>query len=286
MSRIAYVNGRYVPHRDAAVHIEDRGYQFADGVYEVVTVVNGALIDEQPHLERLDRSLGELQMSWPVESRALKVILRQVVRRNRLRTGTVYLQVTRGVAPRSFEFPKHTNSALVVTARHMPNLTKRPDPKGISVISIPDIRWGRCDIKTVGLLPAALGKQKAINAGVADAWQIEPDGTVTEGTSNNAWIVTMDGELVTRAPTHAILNGITRQRILKIAQEKGLRFVERAFTVEEAKQAREAFISSASSFVKPVTKIDDQVIGNGHMGELTTALYDGYEAFMNSVAAG
>ena len=285
MSRISYVNGSYQNHMDAAVHIEDRGYQFGDGVYEVITVVGGHMADEAGHLDRLDRSLNELSIAWPVTRSALGVILREVARRNKLRNGLIYFQVTRGVARRSHEFPSGVASSLVVTAKHIPNLNNLPDPAGVSVITIPDIRWDRRDIKTIALLPNCLGKQQAKEAGAFEAWQVDPDGTVTEGTSSNAWIVTRDGELVTRPPTNAILSGITRMRIIAIAEESGIPFVERAFTVTEAHSAREAFVSSASSFAKPVTRIDDQVIGNGHMGALTEQLSQKYLEFINQPAA-
>ncbi len=281
MSRIAYVNGIYEQHDHAAVHIEDRGYQFGDGVYEVVTVVNGGMVDEQGHLDRLGRSLSELSMEWPVSPSALKVILREVMRRNRLKNGLIYFQVTRGVARRAHEFPKNTPPSLVVTARHVRALNNPPDPTGVSVITIPDIRWTRRDIKTIALLPNCLGKQKAKEAGAFEAWQVDPDGTVTEGTSSNAWIVTDAGELVTRPASDAILNGITRQRILAIAEQKGIKFVERPFTVEEALKSREAFLTSASSFAKPITKIDETVIGNGHIGELSDALAEAYLDYAN-----
>ncbi|MBT4890467.1 MAG: D-amino-acid transaminase [Rhodospirillales bacterium] len=284
MSRIAYVNGSYMPHREGAVHIEDRGYQFADSVYEVVTVLHGSLIDEEPHLDRLERSLSELDMAWPLHRNAMKVVLRQVVRRNHLKYGIVYFQVTRGVAPRNFEFPANTPSSLVVTAKHIPKLAKpiAPGSKGLSVITLPDIRWKRRDIKTTGLLAGCLAKQKAVEAGVQDAWLVDEAGYVTEGTSNNAWIVTRDGELITRDISNDILNGITRRRILKIAQAQGLKVVERAFTPDEVKQAREAFISSASSFVKPVTEIDGKAIGNAQMGELSEVLLKGMYDFMET----
>jgi len=284
MSRIAYVNGAYTPHREGAVHIEDRGYQFADGVYEVITVLHGILIDEEPHLDRLDRSLSELDIKWPVQRRALKVILRQIIRRNHLKNGVVYFQITRGVAPRQFEYPKDTLGSLVVTAKHMPKMAKAsgPVPKGFSVITLPDIRWKRRDIKTTGLLASCMAKQKAKEAGVDDAWMVDDAGYVTEGTSNNAWIVTRDNELITRNISNDILSGITRMRILKIAESPGLKVVERAFTPDEAKQAREAFISSASTFVKPVTKIDGTSIGNSQMGELSEALLKGIYNFLEN----
>src|SRR5713226_615399 len=223
MSRIAYVAGRYLPHRQAAVHIEDRGYQFADGVYEVIAVVGGHLVDEEPHLTRLHRSLGELRIAAPTGDAALNIVIREVVRRNGVDTGIVYLQVTRGAAPREHAFPKAAKPTLVVTSRR----TRPPDPKlgqdGIAVITIPDIRWQRCDIKSVALVANVLGKQRAKEAGAYEAWQVDRDGQITEGTSTNAWIVTEDGTVVTRAADTAILNGVTRAAVLEIIDRAGYR---------------------------------------------------------------
>ena len=272
MGRIAYVNGRYVPHLDAAVHIEDRGYQFADGVYEVIAVYRGKVVDEKGHVDRLDRSLSELQMNWPVKRRVFGTLIREMIRRNRISDGIVYIQVTRGVAPRDHAFPENTESALVMTARSKDIGTlKGGEP--VRVLTQPDIRWGRPDIKSVALLPNCLAKQRAKEAGCFEAWQVDAEGLVTEGTLSNAWIVTAEGELVTRnADENAILNGVTRLAVLDLASEAGLRFVERPFTVEEAKKAKEAFLTSTTSFVKPVVGIDDFVIGTGEIGPVTRKL--------------
>ena len=218
MSRWAYVNGRYVPHREASVHVEDRGYQFADGVYEVVLVHAGAMIDEIPHLDRLDRSLDELRIAQPMGRMALRAVLREVVRRNRIRTGLVYLQITRGVARRDHAFPTGVKPALVVTAKRLALPREETLESGVRVVTIEDIRWQRCDIKSVSLLPNVLGKQHARENGAYEAWQIDQDGNVTEGTSSNSWIVTHDDRLLTRPASHEILNGITRQTILKLAK--------------------------------------------------------------------
>jgi D-alanine transaminase len=287
MSRIAYVNGRYLPHARASVHVEDRGYQFADGVYEVVALIGGRMVDEDPHLDRLERSLGELRIAMPMSRASLKLILREVARRNRIKTGLVYMQITRGVARRDHPFPKNVHPALVVTAKRLSTQSAEAVDAGVKVITIPDIRWERCDIKSVGLLPNVLGKQKARESGAFEAWQVAKDGTVTEGTSTNAWIVTKEGELVTRPASNAILNGITRLTILKLAKEEGLTVRERAFSVAEAKGAREAFVSSATSFVTPVTQIDESVIGNGKAGSLSLRLrraYDGFAAHAPATA--
>ena len=285
MARDAYVNGRYVPHNEAAVHIEDRGYQFADGVYEVVTVVAGRLVDEEPHLDRLDRSLGEIEIDWPVSRQVLRLIMRELIRRNRLRSGVLYMQITRGVAPRDHRFPVNVRPSLVLTTKGIDFSAERKFSDGVGVISIPDQRWSRCDVKTVSLLPNCLGKQKAAVAGAYEAWQVDEDGYVTEGTSSNAWIVNADDYLLTRPPTNAILNGVTRLSLLMIAEEEGLVFEERAFTLEEAHLAREAFASSATSFVTPVIMLDGEPIGDGAPGALTLRLVAWYADYMAGLRA-
>jgi D-alanine transaminase len=274
MARDAYVNGRYVPHAQAAVHVEDRGFQFADGVYEVVCIRNGRLIDEDGHLDRLDRCLGELRIAWPCERRVLQLIMRRLIGRNGVRNGLIYLQVTRGVAARDFRFPAAARPTLVMTTRRAALAAYAR--AGVRVITIPDIRWKRCDLKTVGLLAQVLGKQEAAERGAFEAWQVDEDGLVTEGTSSNAWILTEGGTLVTRPASHDILNGITRQSILRIAAAEGLRFEERPFDVDEAYAAREAFVSSATSFVTPVVRIDDRTIGDGTPGALGRRLLEAY----------
>jgi D-alanine transaminase len=281
MSRIAYVNGRYLPHRDAAVHVEDRGYQFADGVYEVIAVVDGRMIDEPPHMERLARSLAELRIAMPMPAAALSVVLRETIRRNRVQRGIVYLQVTRGVARREHAFPgPAVRPALVATARRMAPPSREAVEAGVAVVTLPDQRWRRCDIKSVSLLPNALAKQAARVAGAYEAWQVDGQGYVTEGSSTNAWIVTGDGSVVTRPVEDAILSGITRLRLIALARAEGIAVEQRAFTVQEAKAAREAFITSTTSFVMPVTRIDDQSIGNGRAGAVALRLRALYEAFV------
>jgi D-alanine transaminase len=277
MARYAYVNGRFVPHTDAVVHVEDRGYQFADGVYEVVTIIGGKLVDEQGHLDRLTRSLNELRIPWPVTPRVLKLLMRRLIERNGVVQGTIYLQITRGVAPRDFKFPKHAESSLVLTTKRAAAFaTPAQLENGVKVITIPDIRWLRRDIKSVSLLPQVLGKQQAVEAGAFEAWQVDGDGNVTEGCSSNAWIVTADGTLVTRYANNLILNGVTRLSILRLAEEAGILFEERPFSVEEAYAAREAFLSSASTFVMPVTRIDDRSVGSGKPGPLSEKLRRSY----------
>ena len=278
MSRIAYVAGQYLPHRQAAVHVEDRGYQFADGVYEVISVAGGHLIDEAPHLARLQRSLSELRLPRPMEDAALRLVLREVIRRNGVETGIVYLQVTRGAAPRDHAFPKAAKPVLVVTARHSRPPNPRLGQEGIAVITIPDIRWQRCDIKSISLVPNVLGKQQARVAGAYEAWQVDREGHVTEGTSTNAWIVTHDGEVVTRAPDNAILNGVTRRAVLQIIDREGYRFVERPFSVAEARAAREAFLTSTTAELLPIVRIDGEPVGDGKPGPLSRKLRKGYLA--------
>jgi D-alanine transaminase len=280
LPRHAYVNGRYIPHRAAAVHIEDRGYQFGDGIYEVVTVAGGKLIDEAPHLDRLERSLGELAIAMPLSRRAIKLIMRELIRRNGLRDGLVYMQITRGVAPRDHSFPARTRPAVVMTTRRMAfdGMAKFSD--GVKVITIPDIRWARRDIKTIGLLPNCLGKQAASEAGAYEAWQVDADGCVTEGTSSNAWIVDQNGRLATRQLSHDILHGVTRRSVLAIAEQENVPFGERPFTVTEARSAREAFVTSATSFVTPVVRIDDATIADGRPGPLTRRLLGWYRDYV------
>jgi D-alanine transaminase len=278
MSRIAYVNGRYLPHAQAAVSIEDRGYQFADGVYEVCEVNGGRLVDETRHMARLDRSLRELRMARPMSAKALSHVLRETVRRNRVRDGIVYLQVTRGVAPRDFPFPATgTRSSLVVTSRSFDRARlEQQAEKGIDVVTVPDVRWQRVDIKSVALLPNVLAKQAARDKGAREAWMVDGQGRVTEGASSNAWIVTRDGVLVTRPLDTGILPGITRSVVMDELKAQGIKVEERAFTVEEAYAAREAFVTSASQIVMPVVSIDGKPVGNGAPGLITSGLRRDY----------
>jgi D-alanine transaminase len=278
LSRIAYVNGRYVPHREASVHVEDRGYQFADGVYEVCEVRGGRLVDERRHMDRLERSLKELRIAMPMRRNALGTVLRETVSRNRVRDGIVYLQITRGVARRDHAFPAAgTLPSIVVTAKNYdPEKNERAAADGIPVISVPDNRWERVDIKSVGLLPNVLAKQAAREAGAKEAWFVDKKGFVTEGSSTNAWIVTRDGAVVTRPADFGILRGITRTVVLEVIAEHGLKLEERPFTMEEAYAAREAFITSATQFVTPVVQIDGKPVGNGAPGLIASALRRDY----------
>lgn len=281
MSRVAYVNGRYMQHREAAVHVEDRGYQFADGCYEVVAIADGKFIDEGLHLQRLHRSLDALEIVAPMSDAALRTVMREIVRRNAVREGFIYLQVTRGAAPRDFAFPSGVRPSLVMTARRRTLRDPRLAAEGVKVITIPDLRWARPDIKSVSLLPNALGKERAKRAGAYEAWQIDSDGNVTEGTSSNAWIVTAEGDVVTHQADTAILNGVTRLGLIRVIAAAGLRLIERKFSLGEAKVAREALLTSSTNFVLPVVRIDDTAIGDGRPGPLARkliALYQSYAA--------
>ncbi|MBT4721244.1 MAG: D-amino-acid transaminase [Rhodospirillaceae bacterium] len=286
MPRQSYVNGRYVPHASAAVHIEDRGYQFADGVYEVIAVAGGAIVDEGPHMERLFRSLAEMKMTAPASAASMHVILHEVMRRCRVRDGAVYLQISRGVAPRNHAWPADIKPAMVVTARPIAWPRNFAEVRAIEILAVPDQRWGRPDIKTVALLPNALARMQADAAGAADAWMVDEDGMVTEGTSANAWIVTEAGELIPRQLSRAILAGVTRRAILEFAGANMLAITERAFSLEEAKAAREAFQTSTTALVKPIKKIDETVIGDGQPGPVTAKVFEAYLAYLTSFGGG
>jgi D-alanine transaminase len=278
LPRIAYVNGRYLRTRDALVSVEDRGYQFSDGIYEVCEVRGGAIIDERRHLERLRRSLGELRIALPLSPRALAVILRETIRRNRVHDGIVYVQMTRGVARRDFAFPPPgTRPSLIVTARSLdPRGNEKNAEQGLAVVTVPESRWARPDIKSISLLPNVLAKQAARDRGAAEAWFVDRDGRVTEGASSNAWIVTRDGKVVTRPADNGILRGITRTVLIEAIAAQNLLFEERPFTVEEAYGAREAFVTAASQIVMPVVRIDDRPIGDGTPGPVAKALRESF----------
>ncbi|MGV2978751.1 D-amino-acid transaminase [Camelimonas sp. ID_303_24] len=274
MSRVAWVNGRFRPRPQAAVSIDDRAVLFADSVYEVCEVFGGALVDLTAHLERLDRSLCELAMAAPMGRRALTVVMRETARRNRVRDGMVYVQVSRGAAPRDFLFPDPpAKPTLIVTARSIDRAAAEARAvQGMAVITAPDIRWGRVDIKTTGLLPNVLAKEAARVRGAREAWLTDRDGFITEGGSSNAWIITQAGALVTRPADGGILRGVTRGTLLRLAQEMGLAVEERPFTRVEALAAREAFVTAATTLVAPVIRIDDEPVGDGRPGALTLEL--------------
>jgi D-alanine transaminase len=286
MGRIAYAEGRYLPHAQARVHVEDRGYQFADAVYEVIAIHRGHLVDEAEHLERLERSLAELRIAWPVSQRALRLKIRELIRRNKISArGMVYLQISRGVAPRNHVFPKACPPVLVMTAKHLPAFDHAEASRGVCVITTADQRWRRCDIKSVSLLANVMARQQAAEAGAFEAWLVD-DGIVTEGTASNAWIVTPEGLLLTHDANNAILNGITRRAVLRIAADHGVVLREGPFSVAEAKSAAEAFLTSTASLIKPVVRIDDAVIGDGRMGPLTARLLDYYVEHVGEGPAG
>ncbi|MDA0230131.1 MAG: D-amino-acid transaminase [Proteobacteria bacterium] len=272
MSRIAYVNGQYVAHAEAQIHVEDRGYQFADGVYEVAAIFRGLIIDEDGHLARLKRSLGELQMPMPMLDRPFAAVCRETLRRNRVRDGIIYIQVSRGVSRRDHPFPKNVKPALVMTARAVEWPLNADDDSGAKVVSVADIRWLRRDVKSISLLPNVLAKQEAREKGAYEAWLVDADGFVTEGSSTNAWIVDGDGNIVTRQLDNNILGGITRATILELAREHGMEVIERPFSLAEALAAPEAFLSSTTSFVRGIIGIDGSVIGDGAPGPVTRRL--------------
>ncbi len=276
MTRTAYVNGRFLPLARACVPVEDRGLQFADGVYEVVKVVRGRAVDLERHLDRLERSLAELRIRLPVGRAALKTVIAELLRRNRLADAAVYLQVDRGVAPRNHLFPARARPSLIATVRRL-SLPKPAElERGVAVVTLPDQRWARCDIKSVSLLPNILAKQQAAESACREAWLVDGEGFVTEGTSSNAWIVDREGRLVTRPLGPAILGGVTRAVVLELAAAAGIATTERPFAVAEALEAREAFLTSTSSLVLPITSIDGRPVANGRPGSTTRSLLAAY----------
>jgi len=278
MAGIVYVNGQYLRSHDARVHIEDRGYQFADGIYEVCLVIDGRYWDAEGHLDRMDRSLRELQISPPMSRNSLGAVMAELLTRNRLKNALVYIQVTRGVAPRNHLFPApETPAALVMTARRFDlDASDERARVGVSVITQPDIRWGRVDIKSVSLLPNVLAKQAAFEAGAAEALLVK-DGKITEGSSSNAWIVDQSGAIITHPKGEDILGGITRETAIACARDLQIKIEERPFTVEEAMQAKEAFITAATVLVMPVVAIDGRQIGDGAPGPIAGRLREAYK---------
>jgi D-alanine transaminase len=279
MARIAYVNGRYLPLQSAAVAAEDRGYQFADGVYEVIKVLGGEPRDLERHLDRLARSLAALEIAPPMTRRALESVLRETLRRNQLSNALLYIQVTRGSAPRNHLFPRRARPSLVVTVRRPAFPGEREREEGVGVITRPDLRWGRCDIKSISLLPNVLARQSAAAAGCREAWLVDREGIVTEGSASNAYIVDAGGRLITHPLNERILGGITRSVVLELARQDGIEVVEQPFSVEQAHAAREAALSSTSSWLLPVTTIDGRPVSNGMPGHVVRrlmALYAGH----------
>ena len=286
--RVAYVNGRYLPFAEASVHVEDRALQLGDGIYEVSNVLNGRPTDEDAHLDRMERSLRELGMAMPMSRAALKFVMREMIARNRIAHGFLYIQVTRGAVKRDHvppEDPPRPTVIMTMRAQDMAALAKRME-QGIGVSTQPDIRWGRCDIKTVQLLPNLLAKQAARKTGAFEAWMVDKDGFVTEGASTNAWIVDGEGNVITRDLTNAILPGVTRRIMLEAMAEAQVKVVERKFTVAEARAAKEAFLSSATGAAVPVTSIDGQKVGDGTVGPVTRRIRDLYTARSAALGGG
>lgn len=284
--RGSYVNGRVRPHRDSAVHIEDRGLQFADSIYEVVVVLDGVARDVPGHLDRLENSLAQLRIAMPMSRAALTLQIAEAVRRNRIATGLVYLQVTRGSAPRDFKFPKAARPGLIIVAKPLDLAAahRRPLADGIAVITVPDRRWARRDIKSTALLPQVLAKQAAVEAGAYEAWMIDADGFVTEGASSNAWIIKGD-RLITRPGGPAILSGVTRSSLMRLAAAAGLEPELRAFTPAEAAGADEAMLTAATAMVLPVVRIDGHPIGGGKPGPKVAALRAAYVDYARAADA-
>lgn len=281
MSRIVHLNGEYVPEGEAKVSVFDRGYLFADGVYEVTAVIDGSLIDYEPHMERLDRSLRELSMGWPVSREGLREVHEELLRRNGFREGRIYMQVTRGIAERDFAYPLGVPTTLLAFPQIGPVVANPKAETGVRVVTMPDIRWKRRDIKSIALLAQCMGKQQAVEAGAYEGWMVE-NGFVTEGTSSTAYIV-REGRIITRPLSNAVLPGVTRRSILRLAAERRIALEERPFTPDEAYEADEAFLTSASAFVMPVVEIDGRRIGGGQPGPLTRRLR---EIYLESALAG
>lgn len=273
MPNISYVNGKYLPHQYAEISIDDRGLQFGDAVYEVWAVKQGLLLDKEGHFKRLWRSLNEMKIVYSISQKALELIILEIIHRNKIKNGIVYLQISRGTALRDHPFPKACVANTIITARQkdFAALNKKAD-KGLSIKTSKDIRWGRVDIKTTNLLPNVLAKQEAMDKGFDDVWFIDGEGYITEGSAQNAWIITKDHEFITRDISNAILSGITRQSVAKLIEALGLKLIERKFTIAEVKDAKEAFVTSATSFVTPIVTIDGATIGNGVPGEFSRKL--------------
>jgi D-alanine transaminase len=284
MPRVIYVNGSYVPHREASIHVEDRGFLMGDAVYEVIACIHGHMADETGHLDRLERSLSELDIRMPVERETLRFLMRELLRRNHQKNAAVYLEISRGVAKRDFKFPAAgTPPTLVMITYDFDFEGNLAVKKGIKVKTVPDVRWKRRDIKTVLLLPQSMAKQSAVNEGLDDAWMVDDEGYITECSASNAWIVTKDKKLVTRAVSHDILRGITRTAIEKLCKEMNLVIEERSFTPQEAYEAVEAFTSSATALVTPVVEIDGHKIGDGRRGDICKNIYEEYRAYADGL---
>lgn len=282
MPRIAYVNGSYVAHRHASVHIEDRGFQFADGVYEVIALINGEYADARGHLDRLERSLNELSIVMPVPRQTLMMIIREVVRKNHSRNASIYIQISRGVAARDFKFPtKSVRPSLIVTIRPFKFDGNQMVAKGGKAVTVPDIRWKRPDIKSTSLLPQVLAKQQAAAKGAYEALMVDDEGFITEGSSSNAWMV-KGAKLITRKADGHILRGVTRTALLALCDEYGITFEERSFTVEEAEQADELFCTGAVALIVPLIELNGKPVGSGQVGPVARKLYEAYRLYAHT----
>ncbi len=267
MSREAFVNGNYTDYNKSYIHIEDRGYQFADGVYEVFAILDSKIVDFDGHIKRLFRSLKELRITSPIQKESYKFHIKEIIKRNVIKDGVVYLQVTRGVASRDFKFPKNSKSSIVIIGKSIPfNYYNDNFSKGINVKTTKDLRWKRVDIKSLNLLPPVLAKQYAVDNDCAEAWLLDEKGYITEGSSSNAWIV-KNKTVITRPVSYSILNGITRSTLINSLKKVGYKLVERRFNLKDIKDADEAFITSATQFVMPVTRVNNIKIGNGFVGK-------------------
>ena len=284
MTRIAYVNGDFVPLEEAKISVLDRGFLFADGVYEVTAVIDGKLVDNAAHLRRLERSLGEIEMGHPVPLDTLTELQLELARRNNLTEGGIYLQITRGAAERDFAYPKNAHPSLVMFTQARDLINDPRAKTGVSVITTPDLRWKRRDIKSVAMLAQTIAKQEAAKVGASEAVMVE-DGVVTEGSSSTVWIV-KDGTLITRQLSNAVLPGVTRLSVLALCEELGLKVEERTYSVEELYEADEAFITAATTLVMPVVKVDDRVMTNGAPGEVASRLRSLYIENARKTAVG
>ena len=281
MSREAFVNGEYTDYNKSFIHIEDRGYQFADGVYEVFAVLNNRIVDYEGHIKRLYRSLNELRISSPIQKKSYKFHIKEIITRNVIKDGLVYLQVTRGIASRDFKFPKNSKSSIVIIGKNAPsNYYNDNFNKGINVKTTKDLRWKRVDIKSLNLLPPVLAKQFAVDNDCEEAWLLDEEGYITEGSSSNAWIV-KNKTVITRPVSNSILNGITRSTLIKSLMKVGYKFTERKFNINDIKSADEAFITSATQFIMPVIAVNNIKIGNGRVGEFAKIFKNIYFKHIN-----
>ena len=282
MSRIAYVNGLYLSHLEAAVHIDDRGFQFSDGVYEVISVNSGKLVDLDLHLHRLEYSLNQLNIDMPISGGSLVIVINEVLRRNHVKSGIIYLQITRGQAQRNHSYPKGLKPTLVITARHFSLSPKTLREKGVSVITTTDLRWKRCDIKSISLLPNILAKQLAVENNAFEAWLVNEEGVITEGSSSNAWILGDNNNLITHKLDQSILSGVTRTTIINLCNRLNIKVDESTFTVDDAKKSREAFVTSSTAFILPVVSIDGSLIGDGKPGPVFQKLDSEYRNYLSN----